>query len=110
LPERRWAQCADSTAPSSTQYPKNQDLAAIEAIVHGNPSEHVGEDVSFTNKDFTLTDRFNLQARIESFNLTNTPNFSAPGSTLGTSTFVVITSTRTNSTPRQLQAALRLTF
>ena len=35
--------------PSSTQDPKNQDVAAIEAIVHGNPSEHVAEDVSFTN-------------------------------------------------------------
>jgi uncharacterized protein (TIGR02246 family) len=35
--------------PSSTLDPKNQDAAAIEAIVHGNPSEHVAEDVSFTN-------------------------------------------------------------
>jgi uncharacterized protein (TIGR02246 family) len=33
----------------SSQNPKNQDVAAIEAIVHGNPSEHVAEDVSFTN-------------------------------------------------------------
>jgi uncharacterized protein (TIGR02246 family) len=35
--------------PSSTQDRKNQDVAAIKAIVHGNPSEHVAEDVSFTN-------------------------------------------------------------
>jgi hypothetical protein len=61
-------------------------------------------------KDFSLTERIKLQARIESFNLTNTPNFSAPGSSLGTSTYNTITSTRTGSTPRQLQAALRLTF
>jgi len=61
-------------------------------------------------KDFALTERAKLQARIESFNLTNTPNFSAPGATLGTSTYGVVTSTRTGSTPRQLQAALRLTF
>jgi uncharacterized protein (TIGR02246 family) len=34
-------------APSSAQDAK--ELTAIEAIVHGNPSEHVAEDVSFTN-------------------------------------------------------------
>ena len=61
-------------------------------------------------KEFSFAERYKLQARIESFNLTNTPNFSAPGSTLGTSTYGVVTSTRTGSTPRQLQAALRLTF
>jgi hypothetical protein len=61
-------------------------------------------------KDFALTERLKLQARIESFNLTNTPNFAAPGATLGTPTYGVVTSTRTGSTPRQLQAALRLTF
>jgi hypothetical protein len=61
-------------------------------------------------KDFALTERYKLQTRIESFNLTNTPNFSAPGATMGTSTYGVVTSTRTGSTPRQLQAALRLTF
>jgi uncharacterized protein (TIGR02246 family) len=35
--------------PPSTRDPKSQDVAAIEAIVHGNPSEHVAGDVSFTN-------------------------------------------------------------
>jgi uncharacterized protein (TIGR02246 family) len=35
--------------PSSAQDAKDRDVAAIEAIVHGNPSEHVAEDVSFTN-------------------------------------------------------------
>jgi hypothetical protein len=61
-------------------------------------------------KDFSFTERHKLQARIESFNLTNTPNFSASGSVLGTSTYGVVTSTRTGSTPRQLQGALRLIF
>ena len=34
-------------APSSAQ--DSKDVTAIEAIVHSNPSEHVAEDVSFTN-------------------------------------------------------------
>jgi uncharacterized protein (TIGR02246 family) len=35
--------------PSSSQDGKDRDVAAIEAIVQGNPSEHVAEDVGFTN-------------------------------------------------------------
>jgi hypothetical protein len=61
-------------------------------------------------KDFNLTERAKLQFRTEAFNLTNTPNFGQPGSTLGTSTFGVISSLRTNAQPRQLQLALRLSF
>jgi hypothetical protein len=61
-------------------------------------------------KDFNITERTLLQFRAESFNLTNTPNFGQPGSTLGTSTFGVISSLRTNAQPRQLQLALRLSF
>lgn len=61
-------------------------------------------------KDFDLTERLKLQFRAEAFNVTNTPNFGQPGSTLGTSTFGVISSLRTNAQPRQLQLALRLSF
>jgi hypothetical protein len=61
-------------------------------------------------KDFALTERLNLQARIETFNVFNTPNFGQPGAVLPSTTFGVITSTRTNSTPRQLQGSLRLSF
>jgi len=61
-------------------------------------------------KDFDLTERLKLQFRAEAFNVTNTPNFGQPGSTLGTSIFGVISSLRTNAQPRQLQLALRLSF
>lgn len=36
-------------APSVTQDVTAKDTAAIEAIVHGNPSDHFAEDGSFTN-------------------------------------------------------------
>ena len=51
-----------------------------------------------------------LQFRAESFNLTNTPNFAEPNTTLGSPTFGEITSTAPVSNPRLLQFALRLSF
>jgi hypothetical protein len=61
-------------------------------------------------KNFALSERLTLQARVESFNVFNTPNFGQPGAVLPSTTFGVITSTRTNSTPRQIQGSLRLSF
>jgi hypothetical protein len=66
-------------------------------------------DLSFA-KDFQIQERYTLQARFESFNLTNTPNFSNPAATYGTATFGTISSTKPGSTPRDLQFALRFLF
>jgi Carboxypeptidase regulatory-like domain/TonB dependent receptor len=61
-------------------------------------------------KTFQLAERLRLQFRAEAYNLTNTPNFNQPNSTLGSTSFGTISSTRTGSTPRQLQFALRFMF
>jgi len=61
-------------------------------------------------KDFALSDRISFQARVETFNVFNTPNLGQPAAVFPSATFGVITSTRTNSTPRQIQGALRLSF
>ncbi|HMF78024.1 MAG TPA: carboxypeptidase regulatory-like domain-containing protein [Bryobacteraceae bacterium] len=61
-------------------------------------------------KTFQLAEGLHLQFRAEAYNLTNTPNFNQPNGSLGSTSFGTISSTRTGSTPRQLQFALRFMF
>ena len=52
--------------------------------------------------------KYVAQFRVEFFNAFNTPQFAAPGQTLGSSNFGVIGGTAIN--PRQIQLALKLFF
>lgn len=81
--------------------------SAARNSVYGPHFRHF--DVSLF-KDFRLTEALRLQARAEAYNLTNTPNFGQPSATLGTASYTTISATRSGSTPRQLQFALRLAF
>jgi hypothetical protein len=66
-------------------------------------------DVDFSIfKNFQLHERTSLEFRAEAFNLTNTAVFGAPGTTLGTPTFGVVSATANK--PRQLQFALKFKF
>ena len=58
-------------------------------------------------KNTNLTERVNLQFRVEAFNLFNHPNFNLPDNFLGSPTFGQITSARD---PRHLQFGLKLLF
>ncbi|MBZ5562799.1 MAG: carboxypeptidase-like regulatory domain-containing protein [Acidobacteriia bacterium] len=59
-------------------------------------------------KNFSITEKLRLQFRAETFNLTNTPVFAAPGTTVGTGSFGIVSS-QSNS-PRVVQLALKFTF
>ena len=58
-------------------------------------------------KNTHVTEKVNLQLRLEMFNAFNNVNLGNPGTTLGTGTFGVISSTRP---ARVIQAGLKLLF
>jgi len=75
------------------------------------------------DKDFRFTERFNLQLRLDAFNLFNHPNFGSPGNGLtadhlgangvpipGSGGFGTITSLNPNVSMRQLQISLKVVF
>jgi hypothetical protein len=73
---------------------------------YGPPTKNV--DLSIF-KDFLFTERWRLQFRAESFNISNTPQFFFPDNTLGHAKFGQVTSTQIGS-ERHIQFALRLMF
>jgi outer membrane receptor protein involved in Fe transport len=72
------------------------------------PGVHTADLSLFKTFQMPYSEQHSLQFRMETFNATNSPQFSNPGSSLGTSTFGVITSTRINN--RILQFALKYKF
>jgi hypothetical protein len=91
-----WAQPANFTSGTMartfttvrTDWTKNMDLSIF--------------------KNFNIKEKVQLQFRGEAFNLTNTPVFGAPGASLGSSSFGIVSS-QANS-PRTIQLALKLLF
>jgi hypothetical protein len=81
---------------------------------YGNSGSYILEADRFKNLDFSLFktfqvgERTRIDFRAEAFNLTNSPTFSAPGTTIDTSSGGVVTSTL--SAPRNIQLALKFRF
>jgi hypothetical protein len=61
-------------------------------------------------KTFPIRRNYKLQFRVETFNLTNTPNLANPDSGLGDVAFGQVLNTRGGYRPREIQFALKLLF
>ena len=72
------------------------------------PGTHAANLSLFKTFHMPFSDHHTLQIRVEAFNALNTPQFSNPSASLGSTTFGKITSTRLNN--RELQFALKYRF
>jgi hypothetical protein len=73
-------------------------------VLHGPGRENL--DLAI-HREFNLRESMRLQFRAESFNITNTAAFSAPGTAFGSTSFGVISSAGLG---RNIQLALKLLF
>ncbi len=101
-------------------YLQNRSVLTDPGNGFGNLGRNVVIGPGFSNLDFSLvkntkiSERVSWQLRADAFDLLNQTNFGQPFSTLGTSTFGLINSTRfptgDSGSSRQLQLALKLVF
>jgi len=79
-------------------------------FTYGDSGANILREDSYKNLDFSVFKRFGnkVEFRVEVFNLTNTPSFSAPATAVDTATAGRVTSTF--STPRQMQLGLKFNF
>lgn len=124
-------QTADQIAPIQILHGINtgnpwfstSSFAAPAALTFGNTGRDYMTGPGFFNLDFSifrnisLTERMKAQLRGEAFNVTNTPQFSSPASTLGSASFGYITSVITSGSGangvgggRGVQLGVKLTF
>ena len=101
-------------------YLKNPAVFYNQGNAFGNLGRNVVLGPGFSNLDLALvkktkiTERMSLEIRADAFDLFNQANFGQPGSTYGTSTFGLISSTRfatgDSGSSRQLQLSAKLVF
>jgi hypothetical protein len=97
-PDRaRWFNQNDFVAPSPNTYGN-----VARGVLYGPGQASL--DVSFV-KNNRIRERYNVQFRLDTFNLTNTPFFGFPNAAIGSPTVGQITTT--NSDSRDLQFALK---
>jgi hypothetical protein len=108
-------------AATAVTYIQNRTVFFDQGAAFGNLGRNVIIGPGFANVDFAvvkntkLTERLTWQVRADAFDLLNTTNFGQPNSTVGSSTFGLITGgTRfpagDSGSARQLQLAMKLIF
>ena len=140
LPMNFSASSTSLNAPGNSQFPNV--VAPVQILGHEGPGSYWFTPTSFANppagtigntgrnilhgprlfsingsvfRRFSFSERFKLEFRAEAYNLTNTPQFDLPDTTLGDAAFGQITTAQGNQAVkvnlnRLLQGSLRLTF
>ena len=98
---------------SGSPYYDTSAWAPITEVRFGDTGRNTVRGPSWTNLDLSLFRRFpikrvSLEARIEAFNVTNTPHFGQPNGSVNSSGFMTITSA--NGDQRQVRLGLRFNF
>ncbi len=111
---------ATNSNATFVQYVQNPGVFVNQGNAFGNLGRNVIIGPGFSNLDFALvkntkiTERLTWQLRADAFDLLNQANFGQPNSTLGSSTFGLISNTRVPpgdfGSSRQLQVAMKLIF
>ena len=101
---------------SNTPYYDTSAWARVTEVRPGNSGRNSVRGPGWWNIDlglfrqFPLSKTFTLEARVEAFNLTNTPHFGNPNGNVNSGGFMTITGTSGNSPERQIRLGLRLQF
>ncbi len=87
--------------------------AAVTAVRFGNTGRNTVRGPGWRNLDLSLFRKFpikrvSLEARVEAFNVTNTPHFQNPNGDVGSSGFMTITGAQGDE--RQIRLGARLEF
>lgn len=91
-------------------------FAAPTGTTFGNVGRNILRGPGFYNLDFSLfktfafTERFNLEVRGETFNLSNTPQFANPNTNLQDANYGYVTSVNSGGGARSVQLGLKLSF
>jgi hypothetical protein len=98
---------------SADPYYDKSAWARVTEIRFGNTGRNSVRGPNWTNLDLSLFRRFpikmvSLEARVEAFNVTNTPHFGQPNGNVNSSGFMTITGA--NGDERQVRLGLRLNF
>ena len=101
---------------SDTPYYDTSAWARVTEVRPGNSGRNSVRGPGWWNIDLGLFRQFpvgkkvTLEARVEAFNLTNTPHFSNPNGNVNSGGFMTITGTSGNSPERQVRLGLGLQF
>jgi len=98
---------------ASNPYYSTGAWAPVTEVRFGNTGRNTVRGPSWTNLDLSLFRRFpikkvTLEARVEAFNVTNTPHFGQPNGDTSSSGFMTITSAQGDE--RQIRLAARISF